>query len=246
MKKKLLISGGFGLLAREIERVNSKFEIILLSKQDMDVRNREQIREKINIHKPDIFIHCGAFTQPTKDHEKYPDKSIDVNIIGTSNVAIECYRRGIKLVYISTEWVYPNRLYNTEADELLPFTPYGWSKLGGECAAHILKDSLILRCSFAKRPYRFEKAFVDVYKSYLYVDESAKIILKTIEMGLSGVYNICGDTRIVYDFALESNPHVGKIKKDEVGSWIPEKCTMSNKKLNRAQRKWHKKDNNDE
>jgi len=241
MKKRMLISGGNGLLAQEIIKQNTSFDIISLAKDVMNVINREQILFHVLYHKPDIFLHCAALTHPMEYHKSHPEESIDANIVGTANVAQVCLSEGVKMAYISTDWVYPNKKHNTEKDALLPSTAYGWSKLGGECAVHLLPDHLIMRSSFTARPYKFDEALVDVYKSYLYADEAAGLMLKLIETECTGIYNVCGETRTAYQFAQESKPDIGTTSRKDVGEWIPDKCTMSNKKLINAQKKWLKK-----
>jgi len=231
MNKKILVSGGDGLLARELLKANVCFDMALLSRKEMDVTDPEQIIKQISLHKPDLFLHCAAQTHPMENHKTNPATSIKNNIIGTSNVAHCCLVEGVKMVYTSTEWVYSNKENNVEGDTLLPTTNYGWSKLGGECAVQMLPDHLILRCSFTARPYKFDRAFTDVRKSYLYVDKAAQFIMKLLEKDCSGVYNIGGKSRTTYEFAKESNPSVGKIRRKEVGTWIPNKCTMNNKKM---------------
>ena len=231
MKKKILISGGTGLLASEIIKNNNAFDLVALSREEMYVVKREQILACAMSHNPDIFLHCAALTHPMEYHETHPGESIDANIVGTANVAQVCLAEGIKMVHISTDWVYPNKKHNTEKDALLPFANYGWSKLGAECAVQMIPDHLILRCSFTAYPYKHDKAFVDVYKSYLYVSDAASMILEIIENELTGIYNVCGEMRTAYNFAKESNPLVGEIRRAEVGEWIPDQCTMSNEKI---------------
>ena len=52
----------------------------------------------------------------------------------------------IKLIYFSTLYVYPGKTGNyKESDSLFPTNHYSWSKLGGECAVQMHKNSLILR-----------------------------------------------------------------------------------------------------
>ena len=74
-------------------------------------------------------------------HEKFIEKSISLNIIGTSNVVIACQKLNIKLIYFSTSYVYPGKKGNyKETDPLLPSNNYAWSKLGGrESAVQLYK-----------------------------------------------------------------------------------------------------------
>ena len=178
--KKILISGGSGKLAKcIINNISIKYKIIAPFKNEMNVINKDQIEEYIIKYKPDYFIHAAALTRPMIRHDNNSDISILTNIIGTSNVVLLCIKYNIKLIYISTDYVYPGDKGNyKEMDDLLPFNKYGWSKLGGECAVKLYDNSLILRCCICDKPFPHEYAFVDVKKSYLYNNEVAKTILK--------------------------------------------------------------------
>ena len=70
--------------------------------------------------------------------KKNIDISIDNNIIGTCNVVKACKKLKIKLIYLSTSYVYPGLKGNyKETSPLLPYNNYAWSKLGGECAVQM-------------------------------------------------------------------------------------------------------------
>ena len=73
-------------------------------------------------------------------HEKI-DLSIQTNIVGTANVVRACKKLNIKLIYFSTNYVYPCRNGNYRNRFLFPINNYAWSKLGGECSVQMLKDS---------------------------------------------------------------------------------------------------------
>ena len=73
--------------------------------------------------KPDILIHLAGLSRPMNIHEKNISKSIDLNIIGTANITKACERRNIKLIYFSTNYVYPGKKGNyKETDPLLQLT----------------------------------------------------------------------------------------------------------------------------
>jgi dTDP-4-dehydrorhamnose reductase len=75
-------------------------------------------------------------------HEKKITESIKKNIIGTANLCIAANKYNIKLIYTSTNFVYPGTKGNySEKDALLPFNNYGWSKLGGECSCNDVKKT---------------------------------------------------------------------------------------------------------
>ena len=91
--------------------------------------------------------------------------SITTNIIGTSNIVLICELYKKKIIYISTDFVYEGLNGNySEQDPLKPFTNYGWSKLGGECAVKMYDNHLILRMAMTERPFPHDKAFYDMKK----------------------------------------------------------------------------------
>ena len=77
--------------------------------------------------------------------KKILGKSINLNIVGTANLVNVCSKLKIKLIYFSTSYVYPGTKGNyNERDAVLPWNNYAWSKLGGESAVQMYKNSLIL------------------------------------------------------------------------------------------------------
>ena len=214
--KKILISGGGGNLAKEILNKDSPHNIISISKEKLNVCDLDSIEYAISEIKPDIFIHTAALTRPMVKHIESPDVSIKNNIIGTSNVVLACIKYNVKLIYISTDYVYPCTEGNySEEDPLLPVNEYAWSKLGGECAVKLYNNSLILRMALCQKPFPHPKALVDIKKSYLYMDEAADIILKLINE--QGIINVGGETMSPFEFIKQSNPNIEKISLKDVG-----------------------------
>jgi len=119
--KRLLISGGNGRFAREIIKQNTQYEIYAPSKTEMDITSIDSIQRGIYNFQPDIFLHLAALSRPMIRHTENPDISIQTNIIGTANVVLSCIKNKTKLVYASTDYVYPGDSGNyTETDSLLP------------------------------------------------------------------------------------------------------------------------------
>ena len=202
--KKILISGGNGEFAKQLQKYNTEFKILNPSKINMDIRNIEDVDFWISESKPDYFIHAGALTRPMVVHEDNPEESIKTNIIGTSNVVLSCMKHKTKLIYISTDYVYEGKDGEyKETDSVKPFTKYGWSKLGGECSVKLYDNHLILRVSMNKYPFPHPKALVDMKKSLMYIDEAAVITLKLLDK--KGTINIGGKSQSVYNFEKETN-----------------------------------------
>ena len=231
--KKILISGGEGEFAKELQKCNTKYKIIAPSKKDMNITDLSKLDFNIFSNKPDFFIHAGALTRPMVIHEEEPNESIKNNIIGTSNVVLTCMKYNVKLIYLSTDYVYPGISGNyTEEDNLKPFTKYGWSKLGGECSVRLYDNHLILRMSMNKRPFPHPKALVDMKKSLMYIDDAAKIVLQLLDK--NGTINIGGKSQSVYEFVKETNSEVGKIYLNDIDDVsMATDCSMNTTKMKR-------------
>ena len=215
--KNILISGGHGRFGNWIRYYSliEGYNICSPTSKEMDITDFESVNSNIIKYRPDVFIHAAALTRPLIAHEDNPYKSIETNIIGTSNVVLTCMKHNIKLVYISTDYVYEGTDGNyNEESPLKPFNKYGWSKLGGECSVKLYENSLILRISMLNKPILYPKALVDVKRSLLFDDDAAKITLKLLDE--SGVVNVGFKPQSIYKFAKEHNPNIGKTYLGEV------------------------------
>ena len=180
------------------------------SKTILDITNLRSIQKYIKLKKPNILIHLAGLSRPMNIHDRQIQKSIDLNIIGTCNITKACSEKNIKLIYFSTSYVYPGTKGNyMETDSLLPVNNYSWSKLGGECAVQLYKNSLILRLCMTEKPFVHKAAFYDVRNSFIYHEEAAKILLKLLNV--KGILNVGGKSQSIYNFARIENPKVKKI-----------------------------------
>ena len=164
-------------------------------------------------------------------------KDINLNIIGTSNLVMVCKKYNIKFVYFSTNYVYPGTKGNyKETDPVLPFNNYGWSKLGGESAVHMYKNSLILRICMTQKPFIHKKALSDVYFNFIFQEEIAKKIPELIR--LKGILNVGGPISTIYSFAKKHNSNVKKISLKKIKTIVFKKnMSMNVKKFNKIYKK---------
>ena len=208
--KKIIMTGGSGRFAKVFKKINQKEKIFYPSKKNLDINNINSVRRYIKKIKPDYLIHCAALSRPMNIHEKNINKSISTNIIGTANIVKICSQEKIKLIYFSTNYVYPGKKGNyRENDPVLPINNYAISKLGGECAVQMYKNSLILRICMTEKPFLHKKAFKDVRMNFMFHEELAKNLLKLIN--LKGIINIGGPTQTVFKFARQTNKKTIKI-----------------------------------
>ena len=228
MKDLILVTGGEGKFAKVLKSKNKILNLYFATKKECNILNISSIEKIIKKIKPKIIIHCAALSRPMSIHEKDIIKSIDINIIGTSNITKICKKNNIKLIYFSTGYVYPCIKGNyKETDPVKPFNNYGYSKLGGECAVQMYKNSLILRITMTEKPFVHQKGYTNLYSNYIYQEEVVKILPKIIDK--FGIINIGGKTRSVYSFGKIYNP--GIVKSKCVDKKIPLKQTMNLNKL---------------
>ena len=212
IKKKIVFTGGTGRFGRILKKEYDKsiFNILFPSKKILNILDEKSIKKYLVAKKPKYLIHAAALSRPMSLHESNISKSIDLNIIGTSNITKICSQLKIKLIFISTSYVYPGEKGNyLESDPIKPINNYGLSKMGGEAAVQMYKNSLIIRASMTEKPFIHKNAFFDFITNFTYHEDIAKIILKTIDQ--KGIINIGGKSQSVYNFALSKNIKVKKI-----------------------------------
>lgn len=243
-KQKLLLTGGSGRLGQLlIPLLEENYIVDAPSSAEFGVAwTTEAIYDLVDYIKPDIIVHCAAITNPMEDHEAGDNynagRSIAANIIGTANLAIACEKLMCKMIYISTDYVYPGNEEAPpggwkESSPLGPVNNYGRSKLGGELAVQMIEDHLILRCAFTPRPFKHKKALVDSIKSPIYIDEAAAIINKMILYGVTGIVNIGGQNRCsLYKWALLQGLTVGQLFGKDLSYKVPVDTSLNITRMN--------------
>jgi dTDP-4-dehydrorhamnose reductase len=228
-KGKILVTGGEGRFAKVLKEKNKLLNLYFSSKKNCNILNIRSIENIVRKIKPKIIIHCAGLSRPMNIHEKNITKSINLNIIGTSNITKVCSKYKIKLVYFSTGYVYEGKKGNySEKDPVKPFNNYGLSKLGGECAVAMYKNSLILRITMTEKPFLHKKAYSNIKSNFMFHEDLVKILPKILKY--KGILNIGGKSQSVFSFAKKHNSKVKKIKASKKSN-IPLNQTMSLKKL---------------
>lgn len=210
MKKKIVITGGTGRFGSLLKKFKTSHRLYFPNKKELNILNVKKTEKYIKNIKPQILIHLAGLSRPMKIHEEDIVKSIDLNIIGTANIVKICKKNNIKLIYFSTNYVYPGTKGNySEKDPLLPVNNYAWSKLGGEASVQLYKNSLILRVCMTEKPFVHKKAFANVKNSFLYHEDVTKILFKLLNQ--KGIINLGGNPKYIYQFVKKDNPFIKKI-----------------------------------
>ena len=230
-KKKIVVTGGSGRFGTCLKQNTGKYQMFFPTKTELNITNLSSIKKYLKKIKPYYLIHLAGLSRPMELHDKNISKSLDLNIIGTVNIVKICELLKIKLIYFSTSYVYPGTKGNyKENDPLLPVNNYAWSKLGGESAVQMYKNSLILRVCMTEKPFVHKYAFADVLTNFIYHEDLVKIFLKLINK--KGIFNIGGPTQTVYNFAKKENPDVKKIYAKKIKKLkFPLNSSMNLKKL---------------
>lgn len=197
------------------------------SHNELDICDAAAVAEYVAANSPDIILHAAAITD-NRDIESNPAQALAVNIAGTANLAQACIGTRIRLVYLSTDYVYKGEHGNySETDELLPSNLYAWTKLGGEASVRAVPNHLIIRTSFGNPTFDYPAAFADKWSSKEYVDVIAPDLLEAALSPLTGIVNIGGPRRTFYDYAVERNPQVGKIKRGNAAHESPADTSLN-------------------
>ena len=223
--KKIIVTGGEGRFAKVLKKTLFGKNVYYLKKNSFNILNLNSMESKIKKIKPKTILHLAALSRPMSIHEKKISKSIDINIIGTCNLVKLCEKYSIKLIHMSTHYVYPCKKGNyLESEPLLPANNYSWSKLGGECAVQMyLKNSLIIRAAMYETPFIHKFAYTNLKSNFLSHADVAKILSKIINK--KGIINVGGKRSSIYKFAIKTNKKVLPFKyksKEKIAKLMPD------------------------
>lgn len=204
----VLVTGGGGLLGWDVCRALERRGVPYAapSHGEMDLTQWEQVAETVRRVRPDAVIHCGAWTN-VDAAEDAREEVFAVNEGGTRNVARACREMGAKMLYISTDYVFPGT--GTEPygpdDTPGPLNVYGESKLAGERAVEeLLERYFIVRISwvFGKHGKNFVKTMLrlaesrrevsvvcDQVGSPTYTGDLAPLLCDMVETERYGIYH---------------------------------------------------------
>lgn len=169
---RVLVTGVSGQLGYDVMKVLNGRNIDCLGtgRNDLDITDSEATSKFIMNYRPDAVIHCAAYTAVDKAEDN-PELCKAVNEEGTNNIAKVCKEIDAKMVYISTDYVFPgtgDQAY--EANDITgPLGVYGKTKLGGELAVkEQLKKYFIVRVSwvFGKNGNNFVKTMLKLGQTH--------------------------------------------------------------------------------
>ena len=236
LRKRILITGKNSRFCKFLKNDLKRFNTIFTSKENFDVLNYTKMKNFIKNKKVEYLIHIAGLSRPMSIHDEKINLSIDLNIIGTANIVKLCNEFKIKLIYFSTNYVYPGTKGNyKETDPLLPINNYAWSKLGGEASVQLYKNSLILRLCMTDYPFVHKKAIKGATTSFIFNKYVSKIVPHLLDK--KGIINVGGKKRDILDFANKfSNKKIASVKFKDVNNF-PKNSSIEIKKLKKTLKK---------
>lgn len=205
---RILVTGASGQLGYDVERELERrgIEYLGTSSRELDITDREAVERLMAAYRPDAAIHCAAYTKVDLAEDE-PERCWAVNADGTRNMAAACRKTGAKLLYISTDYVFPGtgEQFRRTDDPVSPVNTYGRSKLAGELAVQsLLEKYFIVRISwvFGKNGNNFVKTMLrlaetkaelsvvcDQIGSPTYTADLAPLLCDMVQTERYGVYH---------------------------------------------------------
>ena len=203
----VIVTGAAGQLGQDVVPclVQAGHTPIPTDIADLDITRRDDVLSFFAQQKADAVIHCAAFTAVDRAEDE-PQTATQINAYGTQYIAEAAEQNGMKMLYVSTDYVYPGRgwLPQTEQTPAAPCNVYGSSKYAGELAAKVCSRLFIVRTSwvfglhgnnFVNTMLRLSETrstlsvVVDQIGSPTFTEDLAPLLCRMIETDKYGIYN---------------------------------------------------------
>lgn len=214
---KILVTGANGQLGYDVLKAMTArgIEGIPADIAEFDITQAAATEQFIVAHQPDVVIHCAAYTAVDKAEDDAELCRL-INVTGTENNARACQKINAKMVYISTDYVFPgtgDTTYETDA-QTAPVNAYGKTKLAGEFAVRqLLTRYFIVRTSWA-----FGKNGKNFVKSILRLGKEQDEVNVVCDQVGSPTYTV-DLARLLVDMALSERYGVYHATNEGFCSW---------------------------
>ena len=206
---KVLVTGANGMLGKDLCPYLEELGMLVIPTDydTMDITNSTQVDEVISRVRPDLIIHCAAYTNVDKAEEDL-ETATKLNVLGAKNVAICADKINATMVYISTDYVFDGTKSTPylPTDKPNPINNYGLTKYQGELEVEKnCKKHYIIRTSWLYGIYgnNFVETMLKLSKNdeLNVVDDQKGCPTWTIELiqGILkllnkpyGIYHVCG------------------------------------------------------
>lgn len=216
---------GKGKLGGEIVK-QTGWDYLSRAEHEITIDNFDEWKGKMDRY--DVVVNCIANTD-TYSHDK--EKHWKANYELVTYLAEYCDDNNKKLVHISTDYLYQNSVSEAKETDECEFehTWYMFTKLmADEYLKEHAKNYLICRLSHKPYPFPYESAWVDVVTNADYTPVIAGLVIKLIEGGAEGLYNVGTEKKTIYELAQRSNKEV---KKSISPPHVPKDISMNISKM---------------
>lgn len=196
---KVLVLGD-GLLGTELVK-QTGWNYISRKKDGFDITTSE-----FNFKNYNVVVNCIAFTDTYSDNR---DLHWKVNYEAVIQLANYCTTHNIKLVHISSDYVYTNSIKDASENDI-PIHGNNWysyTKLLGDSYVQLNPGNLVLRGTHKARPFIHPLSWINQIGNFDYVDTIANLYIKLIEKGCTGIYNVGTELKTVSHLAAQTNPN---------------------------------------
>ncbi|HEX7482326.1 MAG TPA: dTDP-4-dehydrorhamnose reductase [Candidatus Bathyarchaeia archaeon] len=257
---KLLITGASGLYGSKLAQMalSKNYEVYSSDIQSLsvygnfvklDISEKEHVDDTFKTIKPDVVVHAATLTDVDKC-ELNKELAWKINVEGTKNIVEATKNTGSFLIYISTDYVFDGEKGSyKETDVPNPINYYGVTKLKAEEIVKTQKEYFIARPSviygstpaagkvnFALwlietlRKRERVKIITDQWNTPTLNTNLAEMTLEVVERKLTGIYHLCGATRISrFEFA-EQIADVFSLDKDLIDKVLSSQFTLPAKR----------------
>lgn len=223
------VARGYDVISSDIQSVYSGVSdgsaVIATPYVQLDITEKEAVHKTVEELKPDVIIHCAAWTAVDAAEDEENHERVDrINHIGTQYLADAAKIVDAKMVYISTDYVFGGkgtRPWEPDDKCYAPLNVYGQSKLAGELAvANTLNKFFIVRIAwvFGLNGKNFIKTMINVGKTHdtvrvvndqigtpTYTYDLARLLIDMVETERYGYYHATNEGGYIswYDFCCE-------------------------------------------
>ena len=198
-KLKVLVLGD-GLLGTEIIK-QTNWESVSRKKNLFDI---DDLENSLAGYTPNVIINCIANTNTYSTDKQ---SHWNVNYVFVNNLIKYCNSNGIKLVHISTDYIYAGSINNASEEDVPVHCNnwYGYTKLLGDGLVQLQSnDYLLCRCTHKPSPFPYDGAWIDQIGNFDYVSVISGLIIEMVNNKLSGLYNVVTETKTMYELASQT------------------------------------------
>jgi len=223
---------GDGLLGSELVK-QTDWQYISRKKDGFDITDHESYHKFFLENydytawwtKYDAIVNCIACTDTYSDNKEL---HWNVNYKSVIELTNFCTKWNIKLVHISTDYVYTNSIDSVSEDNV-PMHGNNWysyTKLLGDSYVQLNENNLILRGTHKQRPFPYDTAWINQIGNFDYVDVIANLIKQLVDKEATGVYNVGTELKTMYTLAQTASPAISPAS-------VPNNVSMNISKLNK-------------